>query len=162
MSIKKYYGLLNIKQQAISSIDSFIVDPKNLVTNGEKKEAAKHLVDMVSKLNGAISLQPIPFADIFLLTPIQVNMVMKIAHIYNKNLDSKVIREVISTVFKGVLARTFAKSLVKFIPILGSPLYFVISYIMTQAIGIAAIKAFETNSDFNIETVKENFEKEFK
>jgi GTP-binding protein Era len=161
MSLKKYFSLFNIKDQIIDSIETFNVDPQAMITNEDKRRAATELTDVVSKLNAAISLQPIPIADFFLLTPIQVSLVIKIARIYGKDIDDQVIQESIVTIIKGLLARTFTRSLLKFIPFFGAPVSFFTSYIVTQSIGITAIKLFENNQEIDIDAVKEVFEKEY-
>ncbi len=161
MSIKKYFSLFNIKDQIIESIETFNIDTQNILTNEDKRKAATELTDNISKLNAAISLQPLPIADFFLLTPIQVSLVIKIARIYGKEIDDQVIQESILTIIKGLLARTFTRSLLKFIPFLGAPISFFTSYIVTQSIGITAIKLFESNQEINMDVVKETFEKEY-
>jgi uncharacterized protein (DUF697 family) len=161
MILKKYISLFNIKDQIIKSIETFNADPQTLVTNEDKKNAALSLIESVSKLNGTIALQPVPFADIFLLTPIQVSMVIKIAKIYGKDTDNKVIQEVVATLIKGIFARTFARSIIKLIPVLGIPVCYFTSYIMTEAIGITAIKIFEDKNEFNLAVAQEKFEKEY-
>lgn len=161
MNVKKYFSLFNIKNYVLEAIEKFSVDSASLVTDEEKKEAAMNLVNMVSKLSGAVSLQPLPFADTLIITPIQVSLVLKIASIYNKDADKRVIQEVVATLIKAITARTLARSVVKYIPIIGAPAYFTISYIATHSIGLTAIRVFENKAEFNIEKVKETFEKEY-
>jgi uncharacterized protein (DUF697 family) len=161
MSLKKYFSLINIKEQVLKAIETFNVDPQTLLTNEDKREAVTNLVTNIARLNGTIALQPLPFADILLLTPIQVSLVVKIARIYGKDTDNRVIHEVIATIIKGLLARSFARNIIKFVPFLGAPVSFYTSYVMTQAIGITAIKIFEGSSDFNLVEVQEKFEKEY-
>jgi GTP-binding protein Era len=161
MNVKKYLGLFNIKNYILETIENFSVDTTSLITDEEKKHAANKLINIVSKLTAVISLQPLPFADILIITPIQVSLVLKIAKIYNRQFDTKIANEVLSTVIKGVLSRTIAKSLVKYIPIIGAPTYFTISFFTTHYIGSAAIRVFENKDEIEFEQLKENFEKEF-
>lgn len=161
MNIKKYFGLFNIKNYILEVIETFNIDSKLLVTDEEKKEAATNLINIVSKLSGAVSLQPLPFADTLIITPVQVSLVMKIAQIYGKELDKRVVQEIVLTVIKAATAKTIAKTAVKYVPFVGAPICFAISYVTTNSIGLTAIRVFENKEDFNLEKVKESFEKEF-
>lgn len=161
MNVKKYFGLFNIKNYILDAIDNFTVDTKTLVTDEEKKQAATKLINMVSKLSGAVSLQPLPFADTLIITPIQVSLVLKIAKIYGRDLDKKVVHELVATLIKAIAARTLAKSIVKYIPIIGAPAYFTISYIATHSMGLTAIRVFENKDIVEMQQIKESFEKEF-
>ena len=161
MNIKKYFSLFNIKNHILDVIEKFNLDSQSLLTDDERKSAALNLIGMVSKLSGAISLQPLPFADTLIITPIQVSLVMKIAQIYGKDLDKRVIQEIVATVIKAVASRAIARGAVKFIPFISAPICFAISYITTNSIGLTAIRVFQNTQQFNIEQVKESFEKEF-
>ncbi|MFN8575381.1 MAG: DUF697 domain-containing protein [Candidatus Sericytochromatia bacterium] len=161
MNFKKYFGLFNIKNQILETIENFNINNNSFVTDEEKEKACHNLINTVSKLSGAVAMQPLPFADSFILTPIQVSLVLKIAKVYNKDIDKKVFKEIVSTLIKGLLAKTLARSITKYIPIIGLPTCFTISYITTHSIGLTAIRVFSNKDNNDIEKLKENFEKEF-
>jgi len=161
VNIKKYFSLFNIKNHVLDVIETFNIDSQSLLTSQEKKEAGMNLISRVSKLSADISLQPLPFADTLIITPIQVSLVMKISQIYGKTLDKKVTQEVVATIIKSIAATTLARTALKFIPFVGVPVCFAISYITTNSIGLTAIRVFENHEKLDLDQVKETFEKEF-
>jgi len=155
-----FFSFFSIKEQLVKLIDSYSVDPELLITPEQKRLAALNLTQSVSRLCATISLQPLPVADILFLTPIQISLVLKIAKIYQVNANLKIVQEVIFTLVKGFFARSLAKTLVKFIPFFNIPLYLAISYLFTNAIGLTAIRVFESQKTFEFETFSNIFEKE--
>jgi GTP-binding protein Era len=158
--MKKQINLFNLREQILQVIESF-GEAENPVTSIGKKKAALDLVDKVGRLNAAIALQPLPIADILFMTPIQVGMVIKIAKIYGIKTNNSIIREIVFTVVKGVLARSFTRSLLKFVPFLGIPVSIFVSYLITKTMGLTAIKVFESEAFDSPFDLKERFKKEY-
>lgn len=86
---------------------------------------------------GAMAVQPIPFADIFVLTPIQAYMGKKIADIHGYSIGEEgvlqVVKELSATVGMGLLSQQLVIGAYKtFIPFLGAittiPLVFGLTY----------------------------------
>jgi uncharacterized protein (DUF697 family) len=71
---------------------------------------------VVGGAGGVISLQPIPFADNFILVPMQLALVMKIGRIYGKEFTGDLAFKLIATVGGGQLAQHFTILLYKLIP----------------------------------------------
>lgn len=158
--MKKTVNLLNLKEHIIQTIESF-GEANKAITPQEKRNASLKLINRVSSLNAAIALQPLPIADVILLTPIQVGMVFKISQIYGIHTNIKVIQEIIFTIVKGAIGRTFTRSLIKIIPFLGIPVSIFMSYIITKAMGLTAIKVFERMANHPSSSIKELFNEEY-
>lgn len=161
MNGKKNFPLSIIIDQIIETIENFSVESKLLISENEKRIAATKLIETVSRLNTLIALQPFPFPDIILLTPIQVSMVLKISEIYEKESENKLISEIISTVLKGIVARSITKIISKFLPFISTPASLFVAHIVTQGIGMAAVRAFEGKDDFNISEIKNSIINEY-
>jgi len=90
-----------------------------------------------SAICAAVAVQPIPFADIFVLTPLQAYMGTRIAKIRNYELSFDTIyREIILVLGLGYLAQQTAIGLYKtVIPFLGGFTTIPLVFILTYAIG---------------------------
>lgn len=104
-------------------------------------------VDQIIKIFGgvcaAVAVQPIPFADIFILTPLQGVMAKKIADIRGYKITdgaaTRIVGEIASLVGMGVLSQQLVIGAYKtFIPFLGAittiPLVFGLTYGMGKVI----------------------------
>lgn len=120
---------------------------------------------------GALAAQPIPFADIFVLTPIQAYMGKKIADIHGYHITEQsatsVVREMAGLIGLGLLSQQLAIGAYKtFIPFLGAittiPLVFGLTYGMGKVMNAyfkAKIKG-EAISKEHIQNVFRNAKKE--
>lgn len=158
--MKKQASIFNIREQIIQVIESFGSEELPVTPIG-KKQSALELIDKVGRLNATIALYPLPIADILLMTPIQISMVLKIAKIYGIKTNNSIIRELIITVAKGFLTRALTRNIIKFVPLLGVPVSIFMSYFMTKVIGITAIRVFEKENSDSSMTLKERFKKEY-
>lgn len=107
------------------------------------EEKVGKVITYTSATCGAVALQPFPVADFFLLTPIQVVMVMKIGQLMgyevSKREAKEVLYEIVGVVGWGLLARTLIVTGYKtFIPFLGGLLSFPLVYGATYALGKSA------------------------
>ena len=107
------------------------------------EEKVSKVITYTSATCGAVALQPFPVADFFLLTPIQVVMVMKIGQLMgyevSKREAKEVLYEIVGVVGWGLLARTLIVTGYKtFIPFLGGLLSFPLVYGATYALGKSA------------------------
>ncbi|MCP3032916.1 hypothetical protein LF817_16445 [Halobacillus sp. A1] len=80
------------------------IEKNNLLTSDEK---VTKIITTTSILCAAVAIQPIPFADIFILTPIQAFMGHKIAQVRGINLKEESVKEVIKYI-GGVIGGGFA------------------------------------------------------
>ncbi len=104
-------------------------------------EKVRQIIVIFSSLCAGVAVQPIPFADFFLLTPIQAYMGTRISAIRGLPLGEKDIREILTeiagVVGLGLLAQQLALGAYKtFVPFLAGfttiPLVFGLSYAMGQ------------------------------
>lgn len=87
----------------------------------------------------AVAPMPIPFADIWTITPIQMLMVKAIGNIYGYGLDSTTIRAVFATVGGGWLGRQAFLGVMKLgLPGIGDIGGAAFAYFWTQGMGRAA------------------------
>ncbi len=105
--------------------------------NEKEDSSVKGIIIKYSAICAVIALQPIPFADIFILTPVQVVMGIQIAKKYGikveKQQASKLVRQIIGIVGMGLIAQQLGLAAAKlFWPIIGSmatvPVVFGLSY----------------------------------
>lgn len=105
--------------------------------NEKEDSLVKGIIIKYSAICAVIALQPIPFADIFILTPIQAVMGIEIAKKYGikveKQQASKLVRQIIGIVGMGLIAQQLGIAAAKtFWPIFGSiatvPVVFGLSY----------------------------------
>ena len=103
-------------------------------------ENVTRIIKVFSTTCAAIAVQPIPFADIFVLTPIQAYMGTRIAAIrglpVNESKAAEIIKELASVVGLGLLAQQLVIGGYKtFIPFFGAFTTIPIVFGLTYAIG---------------------------
>ncbi len=86
---------------------------------------------------GAVGAAPLPIADLFVLSALQLKMLHTIASMYHTPLGVKTFLELMSTVGLGVLFRQGARSLLKVIPGFGSAVSGLYAGATTYALGCA-------------------------
>jgi uncharacterized protein (DUF697 family) len=70
-----------------------------LFTNeSQRKEMAKEARQISAWAAAAIAPMPIPFADIWTITPVQMLMVRAIGNIYGYKIDAKTLKEMLAVV----------------------------------------------------------------
>ncbi|HPN72409.1 MAG TPA: DUF697 domain-containing protein [Candidatus Omnitrophota bacterium] len=131
----------NVAKEWVSSVNnkfSQIISDKNITTS-QKIDRIIHGTGMVC---GIIAVQPIPFADIFILTPIQTVMVMNIGKVYGFDISQKkaheVITEIAGVVGLGYLAQQTVIGLYKtIVPFAGG--VFTIPFVWGSTFGIGRV-----------------------
>jgi len=104
-----------------------------------RRQKAAEVRRLSAMAAAAIAPMPIPFADIWTITPLQMIMVKAIGNIYGYGLDAKTIRAVFATVGGGWLGRQAFLALLKIgLPGLGEIGGAAFAYIWTQGMGRAA------------------------
>jgi uncharacterized protein (DUF697 family) len=101
----------------------------------EKERAVQNLVRVCSIAAGAVTIQPFPFVDTALISPIQIAMVQGIGKIHGYKLDTKSIVEMLGTFGASIVAQNVVMAAAKFIPFLGWVVSISIGYALTWAIG---------------------------
>src|SRR6056297_571411 len=132
-----------------------------------EEEKITQIIKIFSATCAAFAVQPIPFADIFVLTPIQGYMGSRIAAIRGINIKeekaSEIVKEIAGVVGLGVLAQQIAIGAYKtFIPFLGAITTIPMVYGLTYAIGKVMDFYFEKKSKgekIQAETMKNLYKK---
>ena len=130
---------MDLIEKAKNKIKQNILDIEHRtdITNDEKAEL---IIKLFSGTCAAIALQPIPFADFFVLTPIQAYMGARLAAIRGSNTSESeiktILKEIASVIGLGLLAQQLAIGAYKtFIPFLGAITTIPIVFGLTYAIG---------------------------
>lgn len=98
------------------------------------------IIHIFSAICAGVAVQPIPFADIFLLTPIQAYMGVRLSAVMGQPLTEResadIIKEIAGVVGLGLLAQQLALGAYKtFLPFLGGLTTIPLVYGLTYAIG---------------------------
>ena len=106
-----------------------------------------------------IAAIPIPFSDFFLMTPLQIAMVITIAKKYDKTISYDTAKALIGTIAGGFLGRQLCSTVIRLIPVVGSMISMPFAYGWTFGIGEMTILYFETQGTAKPEDLKEGFKK---
>jgi uncharacterized protein (DUF697 family) len=104
-------------------------------SDADRDDAIRSVIQACSITAAAVTIQPIPFVDTALITPIQIVMVQAIARIHGYQLDKKSVVEILSTFGASILAQNVIMAAVKFIPFLGWIVTTSMAYALTWAVG---------------------------
>lgn len=139
-----------------------ISTPKlNINSNSESKVI--DIIRLYSGICAGIAIQPIPFADIFLLTPTQIIMGNKIANIrgydISKNSINEILKEISSIIGMGLIAQQLVIGSYKtFLPFMGGLTTIPVVYGLT--FGIGKVMDYYILAKMNGENIDENKVKE--
>ena len=136
------------KDKATKAVNDFITRStlwlnKNLLKienePGTDDQKADKVINLIAIVCAGVAVQPIPFADFFILTPIQIYMGSRLAKIYgweiSKEESEQIVKNVLGAIGMGVIAQHLAIGIYKFIPFLGAITTIPIVYGLTSAIG---------------------------
>lgn len=101
----------------------------------ERDHAIREVIQIASAAAAAVSVQPIPFVDVALVSPIQIVMVQAIARVHGYALDKKAVLEILSTFGASLVAQNVIMAAAKFVPFLGWLVALSMSFALTYAIG---------------------------
>ena len=128
----------NIIEQALRSIKNNLLEIENRNDLSEEEKVGR-VIKVISATCAGAAIQPIPFADIFVLTPIQAFMGARIAAIrgipVSESKAREIVLEIASVVGMGFLAQQLVIGAYKTVlPFLGAvttvPLVFGLTYAM--------------------------------
>jgi uncharacterized protein (DUF697 family) len=133
-------------QSLMETFDALIKDPS--IPANEKLNVIIHLTALTCAL---VAVQPIPFADLFILSPIQVVMVIGMSRVLGnpvgKHGAGEIIASVAGVVGWGVLAQQVVLGLYKtVIPFMGAVTTVPLVYGATMALGYATKAILEARS----------------
>jgi uncharacterized protein (DUF697 family) len=140
-------------------------------TNTEENASEKIIRHHVYGAMG-VGLIPVPIADFLGLTAIQINMLRKIARLYDIPFSKDTVKNVLSSLIGGAFPTTvspFAASLVKAIPVIGQTTGTVAMPVIAGATTYAVGKVFDrhfasggTFLSFDPKKVKDYYDEMFK
>lgn len=135
--------MLPLLKQVLDNFN-FNVDPAL-----SPEQNAEEVIRGAALLTGAIAVEPLPFADLLLITPVQLKMVLHIGKIYGFEVSperaQEIVRELGVTVAYGMAARQVMRGLAKLaLPLLGGLITAPAVYGWTYALGRLAENYFET------------------
>jgi len=114
-----------------------------------QKKMARIIVGSSATLAGGVGTQPIPAADLPIITGIQVSMIIGIGYISGREMNKKTATEFMTSmglnVGSALAFRELARALVKLIPVAGNVVSGGIAAAATWGIGEAAIAYFIDN-----------------
>lgn len=110
--------MLPLLKQVLDNFN-FDVDPAK-----SREENADEVIKAAALLSGAIAVEPLPFADLLLITPVQLKMVLHIGKIYGFDITPQRAREIVgelgATVAYGLAARQIMRGVAKIVaPVVG-------------------------------------------
>ncbi|TDE85772.1 YcjF family protein [Deinococcus sp. S9] len=134
--------MLPLVKQVLDNFN-FDVDPTL-----SREENVEEVIRGAALLSGAIAVEPVPFADILLITPVQAKMVLHIGKIYGFDLTPARAREIVqelgATVAYGLVARQVMRGIAKLaLPVIGGLITAPAVYGWTFALGRLAQNHFE-------------------
>lgn len=119
------------------------IDPQKASVE-TKRETAKQLSHAGATICAAIALQPIPIADVLVITPIQILLVQAIGRVYGVPLSSKTALEIATNIGLGIILQQIFIALVKAgLPLMGGLVVSTYVYTATFYMGKAAQIYFE-------------------
>ncbi|MFC6591495.1 YcjF family protein [Deinococcus lacus] len=134
-------------------IVSQIMDNFNLDVDPDlsAEENAEAVIKNAAILSGAVALEPLPFADLLIITPLQAKMVLHIGKIYGFDItperSSEIAKELGVTVAYGVAARQVMRGIAKMaLPVIGGVITAPAVYGWTFALGRMAQAYFENKA----------------
>lgn len=126
-------------QQHVRDMRHFLTDDFRDLDLESRRQKAAEARNTSAVAAAAIAPMPIPFADIWTITPIQILMVRAIANIYGYGLDYRAARALLATVGGGWLGRqTFLAILKLGLPGIGEAAGAGFAYVWTIGMGHAA------------------------
>jgi len=127
----------------------------------EKEEAVGKVVTVCSVASAAVAVQPIPFVDTALISPIQIAMVQAIARVHGHKLDTKSILEILSTFGASIVAQNVLMAAAKFIPFLGWVVAISMAYALTYAVGEVSHAYFKSGRGLSADAMKDLFRRTY-
>lgn len=141
------WRLTNHLKKHAQDMRSFLLDDFSDLDLESRRQKAAEARNTSAVAAAAVAPMPIPFADIWTITPIQILMVRAIGNIYGVGLDYRTARAVLATVGGGWLGRQAFLALLKLgLPGIGEAAGAGFAYIWTVGMGHAAEAYFASGS----------------
>ncbi len=144
------HHIVNVLPEAMQ--DAFIAGQNADIAAKEKR--IKALMYSKAAVCGATAAIPIPVADILIITPIQITMIVAIGFFHGVDVSKERALELVATLGVGVGLREAARQLVKLIPGYGQAVSASIAFAGTIALGEAANAWFKNKMKIDAEELK--------
>ena len=105
--------VLNNGLNFVDRIKFYLVNDFSGTTAEERKQYCSDVRSIAAKTGAALSPIPLPFADIWTITPVQMGMVQAIGNIHGYKLEGKNLKAVFGTVAGGWLGQQVCLALFK-------------------------------------------------
>jgi small GTP-binding protein len=122
-----------------------------------KDKRVRALVYSKATVSAAVALLPIPVADFFLITPMQIAMVTAIGYFYSVDVNRERVFELFATLGAGFGFREASRQLVKLVPGYGTVISAGIAFAGTVALGETAHVWFKNKMKLDADELKEVF-----
>ncbi|CAO3437043.1 YcjF family protein [Azospirillum doebereinerae] len=137
----------------------------------DRKKRAQDLIKYHSYASGALGLIPVPGADVAAVSAAQLNMIHKLAKLYDVEFAQERTRAIVVALLGGVMPGALSTSVlgsaVKAVPFVGTVLGMAVmpalSLAATQALGRVFAQHFETGGtllNFDVDAMRTHFAKE--
>ncbi len=128
-------------------------------SDAEKEAAIRDLIQICSAAAAAVTIQPIPFLDVALISPIQVALVQAIGRVHGYTLDTRSVLEMLSTFGASIVAQNVIMAAAKFVPFFGWIVSISMAFALTYAIGEVSNHYFLNGRGVPTAELKAMFEK---
>ncbi len=144
----------------------------SIMNKSQKSEKNKHAETVIRNhviwSMGASFLVPIPVADVFAVSALQLDMIRQLCRIYDLNFSETQGKAIVTSLTSSTLARAGARSLIKLVPGIGTVIGGVAGSVFngasTYALGEVFKKHFESGGtilDFDAERLKKLYREKF-
>lgn len=126
----------------------------------EKASAVSQIIRMTSAAAAVSTMQPLPFVDMALLTPMQHRMVQSIGLVHGYRLEEKAVRQLFRTVRQRIITSQLKIAMAKvlLIPIVPGAYADSVAYALTHALGQASDRYFRSRRTMHANEMKARFE----
>ena len=124
----------------------------------EKSSIAHRWIIAAAASAGAVGVTPIPGADIVPITAIQVGLLLKLSHLYDKPISKDNAKKMVLTTVTGNVGRATYRQLVKLVPGYGAVVAGGVASGITLALGEAIKYAYENEINLDSDSLKAIYE----
>jgi uncharacterized protein (DUF697 family) len=128
----------------------------------DRARTVRDLVQACSLAAAAATVQPVPFLDLALITPIQIGMVQGIGRLRGYSLDMKSVFEMLRTLRVSMLTQSAILTAADLVPVLGSFVQISVAYAFTYALGEVTDYYFRTGRRTPADELRAMFKRIYK
>lgn len=136
--------------------------------NDKSKHAETVIRNHVIWSMGASFIVPIPIADVFAVSALQLDMIRQLCRVYDKDFSESSGKAIITSLTSSIMARAGARSLIKLIPgigtVIGGVTVSIFNGASTYALGQVFKRHFDSGGtilDFDPERLKKMYSEQF-